>query len=123
MPSLRVLGSNGWPGYDCEPPAGGPAERIGNGVFLYFDIFERVLEVDRLTGPVWPKDPAAPICACFGFGRDEIEADIREGSVQRTREQLDKAGSPAAHCATASASGHSCVPDVQRYYMKHRNPS
>ena len=89
----------------------------------YFDIFERVLEVDRLTGAVWPKDPAAPICACFGFGREEIEADIQEGGVRRTRDLVEKAASPAAHCATASASGHSCVPDVQRYYMKHRNPS
>ena len=65
----------------------------------------------------------APICACFGFGREEIEADIQEGGVRRTRDLVEKAGSPAAHCTTASASGHSCVPDVQRYYMKHRNPS
>ncbi|MGD9646819.1 MAG: hypothetical protein AB7U73_13980 [Pirellulales bacterium] len=89
----------------------------------YFDIFERILPVDRLAHAVWPKDPAAPICACFGVGVDEIEADIRDGSVERTRAVVEKANSPAAHCATASASGRSCVADVQRYYMKLRNPT
>ena len=89
----------------------------------YFDVFERVLTTDRLAHSVWPKDPGAPICACFGFTSDEIEADVREGSVRRTRELVEKAKSPAAHCATASASGRSCVADVQRYYMKLSHPS
>jgi hypothetical protein len=45
---------------------------------------------------------------------------LNEGVVTRVRSLLEKAKSPEARCRTMSASGQSCVGDVQRYYMKLR---
>ena len=87
---------------------------------VYFDMFERRVTTDALKHPVYPKDPAAPICGCFGLTAADIEADISEGGVRRVRELIAKAKSPEARCTTMSPSGHSCVSDVQRYYMKRR---
>lgn len=87
----------------------------------YFDLFERVATVDELRAAVYPKDPAAPICPCFGFTTDEIDRDLAEGTVARTRALVETAKSAAARCATASPSGQSCVAEVQRYYMKRRS--
>lgn len=88
---------------------------------VYFDVFERVIRHEELTKPVYPKDPEAPMCGCFGLTRDDIEADIREGTPTRVRSLLAKARSDAARCVVCNVSGQTCVPDVQRYYMKHRN--
>ena len=77
--------------------------------------------IDSLLQPVYPKDPQAPICACFQFHTNEIDLDIAEGGVRRTRELIEKAKSPDAHCSTAAANGQSCAAEVQRYYMKHRS--
>ncbi len=87
---------------------------------LYFDAFERHVAVEAVLKPVYPKDPDAPICGCFGLTPDDIERDLDEGSVTRVKELLAKAKSPAAHCRTAAASGQSCVPEVQRYFMQRR---
>ena len=86
----------------------------------YFDSFERVVTTDKLLGLVYPKDPDAPICACFGLKTDDIEQDLAEGGVVRTRALLEKAKSAAAQCLTKSPAGQSCVGEVQRYYMKRR---
>jgi hypothetical protein len=90
---------------------------------VYFDAFDRVVTVDQLSGSVYPKDPDAPICACFGVSTDEIDQYIAEGGVRRTRELLARAKSPEAQCLTKSASGESCIAAVQRYYMQHRQGS
>ncbi len=87
---------------------------------VYFDLFDRVVEESQVQTPVYPKNPAAPLCACFGLTRDDVEEDIREGAVTRTRACVEKAKSPEARCAVASPSGQSCVAEVQRYYMKLR---
>jgi hypothetical protein len=89
----------------------------------YFDPFERVATIEQLTQPVWPKDPDAPLCSCFGLTRDDIEQDIREGVVTRVRATVEKAKTPEARCHTLAADGHSCVGEVQRYYMKLRQSS
>jgi hypothetical protein len=86
----------------------------------YFDVFERVATVDELLHPVFPKDSAAPICPCFNFTTDEIDRDLAEGTVERTRALIAKARSDAARCATASPDGQPCVTEVQRYYLKRR---
>jgi len=86
----------------------------------YFDMFERQVRVDALRHPVYPKDPQAPICPCFGFTTDEIDADVSEGGVARTRSLVEKAKGPEARCRTMSPTGVSCVGEVQRYYMKQR---
>jgi hypothetical protein len=86
----------------------------------YFDAFERVVKADRLRHPIYPKDPTAPLCACFGLTADDVEQDVREGVVTRVRELVAKAKSPEARCKEMSPTGASCVAEVQRYYMRFR---
>jgi hypothetical protein len=86
----------------------------------YFDTFERLALVTDLVGPVYPKNPDAPLCGCFGVLASEIEADAQSGQVARVRELLAKAKSAAARCAQCAADGQSCVGEVQRHFMKHR---
>ena len=87
---------------------------------VYFDMFEQRATVDDLRQGVYPKDPRAPICGCFGMTLDEVESDARAGDVARVRDLLAKAKSPQAHCRTRSASGQPCVGEVQRAYLKAR---
>ncbi len=87
---------------------------------VYFDMFERRATTDQLRSSVYPKDPQAPICGCFGMTLTEVQADARAGVVLRVRELLAKAKSPEACCRTMSASGQSCVAEVQRAFMKAR---
>ena len=87
---------------------------------VYFDAFERVVLTGDLSRPVYPKDPDAPICACFGLTRHDIEQDINEGVVTRVKAILEKAKSPEARCARMAANGLPCVAYVQRYYMQCR---
>ncbi len=87
---------------------------------VYFDGFERVVLTADLPKPVYPKDPAAPICACFGLTREDIEEDVREGVVTRTKAILEKAKSPDARCKALAANGQSCAAYVQKYYMQCR---
>ena len=86
----------------------------------YFDKFERSADVADLIRPVYPKDPAAPICPCFGLMCEEIEEEARAGSVVRVRAAIERAKSPEAHCSQRTATGRSCVAEIQRYYMKCR---
>ncbi|MEN6449835.1 MAG: hypothetical protein ABFC96_05015 [Thermoguttaceae bacterium] len=87
---------------------------------VYFDAFERVLLVGDLRTAVYPKDPDAPICACFGLTRQDIEQDVREGVVTRVKAILEKARSPEARCTQRAANGQPCVAYVQKYYMQCR---
>ena len=87
---------------------------------VYFDAFERVVLTADLPEPVYPKDPAAPICACFGATREEIERDVQEGVVTRTKAILEKAKSPEARCTARAANGQSCAAYVQKHYMQCR---
>ena len=57
----------------------------------YFDMFERTVGTGDLQHPVYPKDPQAPICACFGLTAEDVEADIREGGVSRVKALIEKA--------------------------------
>lgn len=87
----------------------------------YFDAFHRMVLVADLSQPVYPKDLDAPICACFGLTRDDIERDIEEGTVVRTRAILERAKSHEAQCTRKAANGQSCVAYVQKYYLQRRN--
>jgi hypothetical protein len=86
----------------------------------YFDGFERMILATDLQRPAYPKDPAAPICACFGLTRADIDQDVREGVVTRTKAMLEKAKSSEARCSETAANGRSCVAYVQKYYMQCR---
>jgi len=84
----------------------------------YFDVFERVILASELLQPVYPKDPDAPLCACFGLTRSDIEQDIREGGVARTRSVIERAQSSDARCSELAANGRPCTAHVQRYFIK-----
>ncbi len=90
-------------------------------VVAYFDGFERFVLATDLSRPVYPKDPTAPVCACFGLTRQDIEQDVDEGGVARTRAAVEKAKSPAARCTQMAANGRPCVAYVQKYFMEYRN--
>jgi hypothetical protein len=87
---------------------------------VYFDSFERAVLTTDLARPVYPKDPAAPICACYGLTRDDVEQDVREGVVTRVRAILEKTKSAEARCSHLAANGRSCEAYVQKYYMQCR---
>lgn len=87
---------------------------------IYFDDFERYLKADALIRTVWPKDLEAPICGCFGFKADEIEDDVRSGSVARVKAALTRANSGKTQCPTMSATGRNCAGEIQKYYFKLR---
>jgi hypothetical protein len=80
----------------------------------------RTISQAEFGQPVFPKDPDAPLCSCFGLTCDDVEDDIREGSVSRVREHLARARSSEASCQVKAPSGQSCVAAVQRYYMQRR---
>lgn len=85
---------------------------------VYFDDFERTATIGALVNPVFPKHPDAPLCACFGLTRDDIEQDVREGVVTRTRSVVERAKTAEARCHELAADGQPCVGAVQRCYMK-----
>jgi hypothetical protein len=84
----------------------------------YFDLLERVVEVGELRQAVYPKDPSAPICACFGFTLDDLDADVRERAPTRVRELLAKSKSKDARCRVLAADGQCCMAEVQRLYLR-----
>ena len=86
----------------------------------YFDAFEAVVTVEALTASVYPKDPAAPLCPCFGLTMDDVEADVAEGTPTRIRALLAKSKTAEARCDELSPTGRSCIPDVQKCYFKLR---
>jgi hypothetical protein len=112
-----------------------PAEvrqRLGSTVYfcetptcdaVYFDVVEDFAKVDELLRPCYPKDPAAPLCACFGLTADDIEQDLAEGTPRRVREIVAMAKTPAAQCSHQAASGRSCVGEVQKYYLRRWSKS
>jgi hypothetical protein len=86
----------------------------------YFDAFERIIVTADLSKPVYPKDSEAPICACFGLTRHDVEQDVREGVVTRVKAIIEKAKSPEAQCSRMAANGQPCTAYVQKYYMQCR---
>src|SRR5262245_51487699 len=70
----RLLGDEAW---FCP---------FGRCDVVYFDDFDRVVDRQVFGQPVYPKDPSAPICSCFGLTLDDIEADVQEGGVRRVKE-------------------------------------
>jgi len=85
---------------------------------VYFDTFERIVLTSDLPRAVYPKDPNAPLCACFGLTHEDVEQDVREGVVTRVRAVIEKARSPEARCVQLAGNGRSCVAYVQKYYMQ-----
>ena len=88
----------------------------------YFNLFEAVVMTGELKAPVYPKDPNAPICACFGFTYDDVDRDASGPTPMRIRELFAKAKSSDANCHMLAADGRSCIAAIQELYMKLRAP-
>ena len=86
----------------------------------YFNLFESVVTVDELNAPVTPKDPLAPLCACFGLTADDVRADVAEGTPTRIRALVARSQSPEARCTALAASGQCCLPEVRKLYLRLR---
>ena len=84
----------------------------------YFNEFEAVVTTDELLAPIYPSDLDAPLCPCFGFTYDDVEADVREGTPTRIRQLLAKSQSSEARCRTLAPDGQCCMREVQKLYMK-----
>ena len=84
----------------------------------YFDQFERVIRTDQLRHPVYPKDPRAAICPCFGFTADDVDAAIQQRSPAPIRELLAKSKSKEARCGILAPDGQCCMREVQRLYIR-----
>lgn len=87
----------------------------------YFNMFEQTVSVSELVTPVYPYDLNAPLCPCFGFRLEDVEADVDDGPPVRIRVLLAKSQSPQARCQTVAVDGQCCMREVQRLYMKLRS--
>jgi hypothetical protein len=88
---------------------------------VYFDDYDAKVEKSEIGHPIPLKDVEAPLCGCFGLTRDDIEQDVAEGGVARTKAVVLKAQSAEARCLTQSPHGKNCIADVQGYYMRCKN--
>lgn len=85
---------------------------------VYFDDYSAVITRAAFKKMIPIKDAQAPICSCFGFTRDDIEQDVEEGVVTRSKAAVERARSSEAHCTTNAPNGRSCIQDLQCYYLK-----
>ncbi len=97
--------------------------RTENCPVVYFDDFGAKVERGELSRPIPIKDVDAPLCGCFGLTRDDIEQDVAEGVVTRTKAVVLKGQSAEARCSTQSPNGRPCLPEVQGYYVRCKNRS
>lgn len=95
--------------------------RTENCPVVYFDDFGAKVSRDEISHAIPLKDVDAPLCGCFGLTRDDIEQDVAEGVVARTKAVVLKAQSAEARCSTYSPNGRSCIADVQGYYVRCKN--
>lgn len=102
----RTLAETGWFCADQQCPV------------VYFDDFGGVVSREAFPRPIAGKDLDAPLCSCFGLTREDVEQDVAEGSVERTRAAVLRAQSAEARCATQAPNGRSCLSAVQGFYLK-----
>ena len=92
---------------------------------VYFDDFSGTVLRSSFDHPIPIKDLEAPLCSCFGLTRDDIETDIAEGTVVRTKGAILRAQSDEARCKSMAPNGRSCLTEVQGYFLRcqQRRPS
>ena len=84
----------------------------------YYDALEQWLPIDLLDRSIFPKDPMAPICSCFGMTAQDVEADAKAGRTDRIKQLIVRAQTTDARCDELAPNGCSCVPEIQRHYLK-----
>ncbi len=86
----------------------------------WFDGVGARVRVDELRAPPWPKDPSAPVCACFGVGADQIEAWGARADTAAVKALLERVKGTSARCATKAFDGSSCEPHVRKIFLRAR---
>jgi hypothetical protein len=84
----------------------------------YFDAGRERATREELVAPVWPKQPGAPLCACFGVVRETLQDFGRRGDKAAMRAFLERAGSPEARCESRAADGHCCATEARRVFLR-----
>lgn len=105
--ALQGLAGAGW--FCCNPKC----------PISYYDAYGQSLPVDVLRRSIYPKDPDAPICSCFGLTADAVIADARAGNPAGVRALIARSRLPDAQCARRAPDGQCCVAAVQRLYARH----
>lgn len=88
----------------------------------YFDPWGASIPVTALTSVPYPKDPSAPLCACFGISPEDIIDDAERKDPSRIRDLIAKAEGPLASCATKTPDGQCCLPEARKLFMRHLQP-
>jgi hypothetical protein len=86
----------------------------------YFDLHGKFLTASRILDPAFPKNSAAPLCRCFNFTWNDLQADLNDGGVRRVRELLQKSESTAANCTLTMPDGRCCIAEVQKTFLRLR---
>ncbi len=84
----------------------------------YFDGFDQIITTAQLRQPVYPKDPEAPICACFGLKAADVIADAKAGNPAGVRMLIERSQGRQPICETRAVSGRCCADEVQRIYLR-----
>src|ERR1043166_3711160 len=84
----------------------------------YFNGWGAAVPSSRLARPAYPKDPAGPICLCFGIMAADVEADARDGRKERVRDLVERSKGPDARCVERCPDGRPCIPRVLRLFRE-----
>lgn len=87
----------------------------------YFDSSSATLLCTQLRTPIYPKDPDAPVCACFGLRAEDVVADATIGNAAGVRMLLERSVTQREICVTKAADGRCCVDEVQKLYLQTIN--
>jgi hypothetical protein len=85
----------------------------------YFDAWGTQAPASVLRRPSYPKDPAAPLCSCFGITAEAIREEAEAGRKDLVRDLVSRAGSKEARCETEAPCGSSCVVEARRVFVRH----
>lgn len=86
----------------------------------YFDAFEAVMLAEELLRPVYPKDPDAPLCPCFGLTYADLQEEAAAATPERIRRLYRRSKTDEARCHELTPTGRCCLPEVQRVYFRLR---
>ncbi len=85
----------------------------------YFDAWGTQAPANLLRRQTYPKNPAAPLCSCFGITADAIREEAVVGRKDLMRELVTRAESDEARCETEAPCGGSCLIEARRVFLKH----
>ena len=88
----------------------------------YFSPWGSSVASEHLTRTAYPKDPAGPLCSCFGITAEEVIEDALAGRKERVRDLMERSKGPEARCIERSPDGLCCLPRVLRLFRDSFEP-